>query len=118
MKYLCMVYYDEKNLEALSKSEANVLDTDSLGYDDELRNSGHLIAAQALMPVSTATTLRVKNGKVSITDGPFAETHEQLGGFVLIEARDLNESIQIASKLPPAFLGCIEIRPVKELRRT
>ncbi len=115
MKYLCMVYVDEKQLNALSKKESDELDARSLAYDDALRKSGHLIAAQALQPVDAATTLRIRNGKVSVTDGPFAETHEQLGGFVLIDARDLNEAIQLASKIPPAFLGCIEVRPIKEL---
>jgi hypothetical protein len=80
-----------------------------------LRESGHSIAAEALQPVHTATTVRVRNGKVSITDGPFAETKEQLAGFYLIDARDLNEAIQLASKIPPARVGSIEVRPTREL---
>ena len=116
MKYLCLVFVDEKKLEALSESESNDLDRVSLAYDEELRKSGHFIAAQALQPVSAATTIRVRSGKVSVTDGPFAETHEQVGGFILIDARDLNEAIQLASKIPPARLGGIEVRPIKELK--
>lgn len=115
MKYLCMVYYQEKDLQAWPAKELAELDAKSLAYDDELRKGGHLIAAQALQSIDAATTLRIRNDKVSITDGPFAETHEQLGGFLLIEARDLNEAIQVASKIPVASLGCIEVRPIKEL---
>jgi hypothetical protein len=117
MKYLCLVQLDEKKLDELSKKEAVVLDNESLAYDEELRKSGHFIAAQALQSVQAATTVRVRNGKASVTDGPFAETNEQVGGFILIEAKDLNEAIQVASKIPVAQLGAIEIRPVKELRR-
>jgi hypothetical protein len=118
MKYLCLVILDEKKLDELSKKEAGALDDESLAYDDELRRSGHFLAAQALQPVHAATTVRVRNGKVSVTDGPFAETNEQVGGFILIEARDLNEAIHVASKLPVARLGAIEIRPIKELTRS
>jgi hypothetical protein len=115
MKYLCMVLVDEKKLDALSETEAQTLDDDSLAYDDILRQGGHLIAAQALESVSTATVVRVRGDKVSVTDGPFAETNEQIGGFLLIEAQDLNEAIQLASKVPVIRLGGIEIRPIKEL---
>lgn len=115
MKYLCMVLVDEKKLDALSESEAQTLDDDSLAYDDTLRKGGHLITAQALESVSTATIVRVRGGKVSVTDGPFAETNEQIGGFLLIEAQDLNEAIQLAAKVPVIRLGAIEIRPIKEL---
>lgn len=115
MKYLCMVFYDEKNLTALSPGESQVLDDESLAYDENLRKGGHFIAAQALEPVEFATTVRVRGGKVSVTDGPFAETKEQIGGFILIEAQDLNEAIQLASKIPAIRLGGIEVRPVKEL---
>ena len=115
MKYLCMVLVDEKKLEALSASESQTLDDESLAYDDSLRKRGHLIAAQALESVQTATIVRVRNGKVSVTDGPFAETNEQIGGFILIEARDLNEAIQLASHIPGGRLGGVEVRPVKEL---
>jgi len=115
MKYLCMVIFDEKKLAALSESEYQTLIDESLDYDDTLRKGGHFVAAQALESVSTATTVRRRSGKVSVTDGPFAETNEQIGGFILIEARDLNEAIQLASHIPGGRLGGVEVRPVKEL---
>jgi hypothetical protein len=115
MKYLCMVFLNEKNLEALSETESQALDDESLNYDETLREGGHLLAAQALQSVKAAKTVRIRNGKVLVTDGPFAETREQIGGFLLIEARDLNEAIQLASKTPVIRLGGIEVRPVKEL---
>ena len=115
MKYLCLVYYDEKTLDALSKSEYDALASEALAYDEEMRKSGHLIVAQPLQPVQSATTLRPRMGKMCITDGPFAETKEQLGGFVLIDAKDLKDAVEVASKIPPARLGCIEVRPIKEL---
>ena len=117
MKYLCMIYVDEKTLGALTKSESDALVAEALAYDEELRKSGHFIVAQALQPVQMATTVRIRNGKVSATDGPFVETKEQLGGFILIEARDLNEAIRLASKIPPGRLGGVEVRPVKDLDR-
>ncbi|MGA7295590.1 MAG: YciI family protein [Terriglobales bacterium] len=115
MKYLCLVFYDEKKLNALSEQESQALIDESLQYDDTLRQGGHFITANALQSVHAASTLRVRNGKLSVTDGPFAETNEQIGGFVLIEARDLNEAIQLASKIPPARFGGIEVRPIMEL---
>jgi hypothetical protein len=115
MKYLCMVFFDEKKLEALSDHESQALDDKCLAYDDSLRASGHFLAAQALQSVQAATTVRVRNGRVSVTDGPFAETNEQIGGIILIDARDLNEAIQIASQMPAIGLGGIEVRPIKEL---
>ena len=116
MRYLCMIYFDEKRLDALPPSDYDALTAEALAYDDELRRHGHFVAAQALQPVDCATTLRPRNGKMSTTDGPFAETKEQLGGFILIEAADLNEALRVASRIPPARLGCVEVRPVKELR--
>jgi hypothetical protein len=113
MKYLCLVYVDWKVLEQLSGPEFDALVSESLDYDDELRQRGYLIEAQALQPVETATTVRVRNNKLSTTDGPFAETKEQLGGFVFIEASDLNDALQIASKIPSAKLGTIEVRPIQ-----
>lgn len=115
MKYLCLVYMEEKTLDALSKRDYDALVVDSLAYDEELRRSGHFIVAEALQPVQAATTIRPHKGKMLITDGPFAETKEQLGGFILIDAKDLNEAIELALKIPPARLGCIEVRPIKEL---
>jgi hypothetical protein len=117
MKYICLVYLVEKEMSAMSKREADTCTEESLAYDEGLRRSGHLLAAHALQPVETATTIRVRHGKVSTTDGPFAETKEQLGGFVLIEARDLNDAIQVAAKIPMGRRGTIEVRPIKELER-
>jgi len=111
MKYLCLVYLDEKRLDELP-------DEDCVAYDAAIRESGHCVASEALQSVQTATTVRVRNGKVSITDGPFAETKEQLAGFYMIEARDLNEAIQLASKIPPARVGSIEVRPIRPIRET
>ena len=115
MKYLCMVFLAEEKLNALSSAEDQALIDESLEYDETPRKKGHLLAAQALESVRTATVVRVKNGKTIVTDGPFAETNEQIGGFILIEAKDLNEAIQIASKIPVIRLGGIEVRPVMEL---
>lgn len=115
MKYLCLVYVDEKMLENMSQAQSQALVDQSLDHDDALRRSGHLIAANALHPVRAATTLRARKGKILVTDGPFAETTEQVGGFVLIEAKDLEEAIQLASEIPPLRLGGIEIRAIQEL---
>jgi hypothetical protein len=117
MKYLCLVYLEETKLNALSKRESEALIEESLAYDDALRRSGHYIVSNALQSVRFAATLRTRDGKPVVTDGPFAETKEQLGGFILIEARDLNDAIQVASKIPPGRLGCIEVRPIMELNR-
>jgi hypothetical protein len=115
MRYLCLVYVDEKNLDALSASEMRALVDESLEYDEVLRRSGHYITSNALQRVRTAATIRLKAGKPFATDGPFAETKEQLGGFMLIEAVDMSEAVQVASKIPVARLGCIEVRPVQDL---
>jgi len=115
MKYLCMVIVDEKKLKAMSKSDLQALDDESLAYDGTLRESGHFLAAQALQPVSAAKMVRLRKGKLSVTDGPFAETKEQVGGFILIEAKDLDEAIQLAAKIPVVRFGAVEVRPVKEL---
>jgi hypothetical protein len=117
MKYLCLVYYDEKDLDAMPADEFAAFSEEHVVLDEDLRRSGHSLVAEALQPVHTATTLRVRNGKLSTTDGPFAETKEQLGGFYLLEARDLNEAIQAAARIPSARVGSIEVRPVWDLRR-
>jgi len=116
MKYICLVYLVERDMSAMTKREADACTEESLAYDEALRKAGHLIVAHALQPVETATTVRVRNGKLSATDGPFAETTEQLDGFLLIEARDLNEAIQVAAGIPLARRGSIEVRPTGELR--
>ena len=113
MKYACLVYSDEESLHNLPESPK---DAECLAYSDSLYESGHQIGGEALEPVQTATTVRVRDGKMSVTDGPFAETKEQLAGFYLIEARDLNEAIRIASRIPPARVGSIEVRPVRDLK--
>lgn len=109
MKYLCLVYVDEQRLGELP-------DEDCVAFDTAIRRSGHCIASEALESVHSATTVRMRNGKLSVVDGPFAETKEQLGGFYMIEATDLNEAIQIASRIPPARVGCVEIRPIRPIR--
>ncbi len=111
MKYLCLVYSEEKNLEAVPDSEC-------VSYDAALRESGRCLASEALQPARTASTVRVRNGKVSITDGPFAETKEVLAGFYLIDANDLNEALELAAKIPPARVGSIEVRPIRPIRET
>jgi hypothetical protein len=111
MKYLCLVYGEEAAMQAVD-------DRHCVAFDESVRASGHCLASEALQPVATATTVRVRNGKVSVTDGPFAETKECLAGFYMIEARDLNEAIQIASRIPPAAVGSIEVRPIRPIRET
>src|SRR5260370_16933934 len=111
MKYLCMVIVDEKKLKALSKSGSQALDDESLAYDETLRKCGHFLAAQALQPVRAATTVRLRNGKLSVTDGPFAETKEQIGAFILIEAKHLNQAIQPTSNIPLVLFSPVHARP-------
>ena len=115
---VCLVYVEERSFDEMSEREQKQLTNDCIDYNDDLQKRGHLINASALQPVTAAATVRVRNGKVSTTDGPFAETKEHLGGFVLIEARDLNEAIQIAAKSPMARIGSIEVRPAMELKRS
>lgn len=115
MKYLCLVYVEEKILNALPGSERRALSDESMAFCDQLQKVGQLLAASPLHPVETASTVRVREGKTSITDGPFAETKEQLGGFLMIDVRDLNDAIRVASNFPAARIGSIEVRPMKEL---
>jgi hypothetical protein len=111
MKYLCLVYGEEKEIGAMTDDEC-------MAYDQALRNAGRCLASEALQPVHTAATVRVRDGKVSIRDGPFTEAKEVLAGFYLIDATDLNDAIQIASRIPPARVGSVEVRPVRELTNT
>ncbi|MEW6510920.1 MAG: YciI family protein [Bacteroidota bacterium] len=111
MKYLCLVYGEEKKIQAMDDDEC-------MEYDAAIRKDGRCLASEALQPVQTATTVRVREGKVSITDGPFAETKEQLAGFYLIEANDLDEALGMAAEIPPARVGCIEVRPIRQLVNT
>jgi hypothetical protein len=109
MKYLCLVYGEEGKIQQVD-------DHHCLAFDQSIRASGQCLASEALQPIATATTVRVRNGKVSVTDGPFAETKEQLAGFYMIEAKDLNEAIQVASRIPPAAVGSVEVRPIRPIR--
>jgi hypothetical protein len=115
LKYLCLIYQDEQILKSMPPSEYDALVAETLDYDDELRQRGHYLYSNALEYVETATSIRVRGEKLSITDGPFVETKEQLGGYILIEARDLNEAIRVAAKMPPARIGGVEVRPIAEL---
>lgn len=108
MKYLCLVYGEEAQL-------MNCPDEDCVAFDEGLRQSGHCLASEALQPVHTATTVRVRDGKPSVTDGPFAETKEALAGFYLIDADNLDAAIEIAARIPPAKYGCVEVRPIRDL---
>jgi hypothetical protein len=114
MKYLCLVYFEETEMAKWSETQGLQCIEESGAYDQAMRDAGHLLSSHALQSVTMATTLRVRNGKLSTTDGPFAETKEQLGGYLLIEARDLNEAIRIAAGVPMARTGSIEVRPVLE----
>jgi hypothetical protein len=114
MKYLCLVFYDENKRNAMSDHESQALIDEAIEHDNRLRASGHVLTAYPLEGVHSASTVRVRNGKAIVTDGPFAETNEQIGGFVVIEARDLNEALQIAAEIPPARLGGVEVRPIIE----
>jgi hypothetical protein len=114
MKYLCLVFYDEKVRNALSDHDSQALIDESCSVSEDMRRSGHLLTAFPLEEVYSASSVRIRNGKVAVTDGPFTETREQIGGFVLLEASDLNQAIQLASRIPPARLGGVEVRPVME----
>jgi hypothetical protein len=116
MKYLLLCCHDEKELDSMSKSECDALMEETMAYCEALKKSGHLLAVEQLEPIQTAMSVRVRSGKMSVTDGPFAETKEQLGGFFLIDARDLNEAIQVASKFPSVRFGTMEVRPVREFQ--
>jgi hypothetical protein len=111
MKYLCLIYHNEEQIDALSTNEYDAIMSDVLAYRDELRQSGHYIISSPLQPVREATTIRVRDSRVSITDGPFAETKEQLGGIFLVDLPDLDEAIRLASLVPAAEYGSLEIRP-------
>jgi hypothetical protein len=118
MKFLFTIHHDEKVLDAFPENEMQALVDSAIEYAEEIRRSGHYIASHALQRIGTARTIRVSAGKVSTTVGPFAETTEQLGGFFLIEARDIDEACAIAARFPPARVAVIEIRPVQELRHS
>jgi hypothetical protein len=112
MKYLLLIYENEAAFTNLSEAEQGQIFGEYMEYSKRIRKSGQYIAGQALEPVATATTVRVKDGKTLTTDGPFAETREQLGGFYMVEAKDLDEAIALAAGIPAARTGCIEVRPI------
>jgi len=115
MRYLCLIYLNDEQLGALPQPEVNRLNANHLEFNDAILSSGHFVEAEALEAPSSATCVRVRNGRTAATDGPFAETKEQVAGFYLIEARDLNEAIQIAARIPAAPLATIEVRPCRDL---
>lgn len=115
MRYLILIHMDERELEALPPDELNTLNRNHLRFNDELRASGHFVEAEALEPVRTTATVRVRSGKPSVTDGPFAESKEVVAGFYLVEARDMEEAISIAKRIPSAFMAHIEVRPTRQL---
>ena len=114
MKYLCLIYEDESRFAQTPKAEMDSIMSEYRTFGENIRKNGNHIAGYQLQTTDTATTVRSRNGKVSTTDGPFAETKEQLGGFFLIEAKDLNEAVQIASRIPSVRFGSIEVRPIVE----
>ena len=118
MRYLCVIYDEEAKLGTMSKEEGDAFMGEYFAFTDDIKKSGHYLGGEALQPVATATSVRIRNGKLSTTDGPFAETKEQLGGFYLIEARDLNDAIQIASRIPSVRTGSIEVRPVVDFSQS
>jgi hypothetical protein len=115
MRYICLGYMDPQKWETMSESERNAFIDECLAYDDVLRKNGHFVGGEALQSPRTATTLRSQNGKISVTDGPYAETKEQLGGILVLEAKDLNHAIQLMSKHPGVRGGSFEIRPAEDL---
>jgi hypothetical protein len=117
MRYLCLIYENEKGWESLPPGEMEAIMNEYFAFTGDIQKNGKYVAGEALQPTTTATTVRVRNGKVSTTDGPFAETKEQLGGFYLIEAKDLNDAIQVASRIPSARFGSVEVRPIMDFSK-
>ncbi len=115
MKYLCLIYDVEKRWETMSKEESGKIYGEYYTFTEDIKSSGHYIGGNPLQPTATATTVRVRNGSIGTTDGPFAETKEQLGGYYLIEARDLNDAIQVAARIPAVRDGSIEVRPIAQM---
>lgn len=115
MQYLCLIYDDETGGTRMSREEGQALMGEYSAFTENIRKSGHYVGGNPLQPTKTASTVRVRQGKVSTTDGPFAETKEQLGGYYLIEAKDLNDAIQVASRIPAARSGSIEVRPIMKM---
>lgn len=116
MRYLCLIYLDEKELAAMPEAQMSALNARHLAFNEEALKSGHFIEAEALQPAAATTCVKMRNGKISLSDGPYVETKEMVAGFYLVEARDLNEAIQLAAKLPSAPLGTVEVRPCRDLQ--
>jgi hypothetical protein len=114
MKFICLGYYNEKQFEAMSEAEQKSLMEECFAYDDVLRRGGHFAGGEALQPAATAATLRTKNGKVTVTDGPYAETKEQIGGILILEAKDRNHAIELMSRHPGTRISIFEIRAADE----
>ncbi len=117
MKYLCLIYEDHSQWPKFPKAEQDKFLAEYFAFSDGIKKSGHYLGSNALQPTNSATTVRVRQGKVGTTDGPFAETKEQLGGYYLIEAKDLNDAIQVAARIPSARWGAVEVRPIMEFKR-
>jgi hypothetical protein len=115
MKYLCLIYLDEQQMDALPAAEMDSLNARHLDLNDDLRRSGHFVEAEALEPARRAATLRMRQGRPSVTDGPFAEAKEVVAGFYLIEARDRDEALEVAARFPSAPLGRVEVWPTRQL---
>ena len=115
MRYLCLIYLDEKMLAAMPEAQMGALNSSHLAFNEDILRTGHFIEAEALQPAAATTCVRVRNGRAALTDGPYAETKEMVAGFYFIEARDLNEAIQVASRIPSAPLGAVEVRPCRDL---
>jgi hypothetical protein len=118
MKFMFMIYHDETVLDAIPEKDMQALVDSAIEYAEEIRRSGHYVASDALQRTGTARTIRVRAGKASTTVGPFAETKEQLGGFFVIEAKDMDEACAVAARFPPARVGVVEVRPVQELKHS
>ena len=117
MKYICLIAA-EKMMEHMTEADAAKHFDEYREFTDDIRRNGHLIGCHRLQPADTATNVRVRNGQVTVTDGPFAETKEKIGGFYLIQAKDMNEAIQVAARIPGARFGCVEVRPIAEDAQT
>jgi hypothetical protein len=115
MKYLCLIYQEESARQAMLKADADRMHGEYHTYTEDIKKSGHYLGGNALQPTGTATTVRVRNGRTATTDGPFAETKEQLAGYYLVEAKDLNDAIQVGARIPGARFGSIEVRPIWEM---
>jgi hypothetical protein len=115
MRYLCLIYKDEKELAEMPPAQLNALNARHLEFNDDLLTRGHFIEAEALEATAATTCIRVRQGRTVVIDGPFVETKEQVAGFYLIEARDLDEALQIAARIPAASIATVEVRPCRDL---